>query len=83
VILSGEGSLATAVGDTWELGCTCYANCDGSTIAPVLNVLDFNCFLNLFAGGASYANCDGSTVPPVLNVLDFNCFLNRFATGCP
>jgi hypothetical protein len=61
----------------------CYANCDGSSIPPVLNVLDFNCFLNRFATGASYANCDGSTVAPVLNVLDFNCFLNRFAAGCP
>jgi hypothetical protein len=61
----------------------CYANCDGSTIAPVLNVLDFNCFLNRFATGATYANCDGSSTPPVLNVLDFNCFLNQFAAGCP
>jgi hypothetical protein len=61
----------------------CYANCDGSTAAPVLNVLDFNCFLNQFSGGAAYANCDGSTAEPVLNVLDFNCFLNRFAAGCP
>ncbi len=61
---------------------TCYANCDGSTTAPVLNVLDFSCFLNRFAAGDSYANCDGSTTPPVLNVLDFTCFLNRFAAGC-
>jgi hypothetical protein len=60
----------------------CYANCDGSTTAPVLNVLDFSCFLNRFAAGDSYANCDGSTIPPVLNVLDFSCFLNRFAAGC-
>jgi hypothetical protein len=61
----------------------CYANCDQSTTAPVLNVLDFNCFLNAFSAGASYANCDNSTQPPVLNVLDFNCFLNRFSAGCP
>ncbi len=60
----------------------CYANCDQSTTPPVLNVLDFSCFLNRFAGGDSYANCDGSTTPPVLNVLDFSCFLNRFAAGC-
>jgi hypothetical protein len=63
--------------------CPCYANCDGSTAPPVLNVLDFNCFLNRFATGDPYANCDGSTTPPVLNVLDFNCFLNRFGAGCP
>ena len=30
---------------------TCYANCDGSTIAPVLNVNDFQCFLNAYAAG--------------------------------
>ena len=63
-------------------GTACYANCDGSTTPPVLNVLDFSCFLNRFAAGNSYANCDGSTAPPVLNVLDFSCFLNRFAAGC-
>ena len=62
---------------------SCYANCDGSTTPPILNVLDFGCFLNKFAAGDMYANCDGSTTPPVLNVLDFGCFLNRFAAGCP
>jgi hypothetical protein len=61
----------------------CYANCDQSTAAPALNVLDFNCFLNRFSAGDAYANCDGSTAAPALNVLDFNCFLNRFAAGCP
>jgi trimeric autotransporter adhesin len=70
----------------------CYANCDGSTVAPVLNVGDFMCFINEFAGGMSlphnqqvehYANCDGSMVAPALNVDDFTCFINAFATGCP
>jgi len=60
----------------------CYANCDGSTTSPVLNVADFSCFLNRFASGDCYANCDGSTTPPVFNVADFSCFLNRFAAGC-
>ena len=64
-------------------GAACYANCDGSTTAPVLNVADFTCFLQRFAAGESYANCDGSTAPPVLNVADFTCFLQRFAAGCP
>ena len=32
---------------------TTYANCDASTTAPVLNVLDFTCFLNRFAAGCS------------------------------
>jgi outer membrane protein assembly factor BamB len=62
---------------------SCSANCDGSTVAPALNILDFSCFLGAFAAGAPYANCDGSTAAPVLNVLDFSCFLNRFAGGCP
>ena len=61
----------------------CYANCDGSSVAPVLNVADFGCFLQKFAAGNSYANCDGSTSPPTLNVADFSCFLQKFATGCP
>ncbi len=61
----------------------CYANCDGSHTAPVLNVNDFSCFLNRYAAADPWANCDGSTTPPVLNVLDFACFLNRFAAGCP
>jgi hypothetical protein len=61
----------------------CYANCDRSAAAPVLNVQDFTCFLSRFAAGDDqYANCDGSTVWPVLNVQDFTCFLTRFAGGC-
>jgi hypothetical protein len=61
----------------------CYPNCDNSTVAPVLNVGDFTCFLQRFAAAESYANCDNSTIAPVLNVGDFTCFLQRFAAGCP
>jgi hypothetical protein len=32
-------------------GAPCYPNCDNSTTPPILNVLDFNCFLNRFAAG--------------------------------
>jgi hypothetical protein len=69
----------------------CYANCDQSTSAPVLNVDDFMCFINEFGAGISlphsqqvehYANCDGSTIAPALNVDDFMCFINRFGAGC-
>jgi hypothetical protein len=67
-------SVSTAV--------ACYANCDGSTMAPVLNANDFQCFLNSFAAATAYANCDGSTTAPVLNANDFQCFLNAFAAGC-
>jgi hypothetical protein len=70
----------------------CYANCDGSTTAPVLNVDDFTCFINEYASAqglpheqqvSAYANCDGSTIAPALNVDDFTCFINAFAQGCP
>jgi hypothetical protein len=60
----------------------CYANCDGSSNSPVLNVNDFSCFLNRYAAGDPWANCDGSTIPPILNVNDFSCFLNKYASGC-
>jgi subtilisin-like proprotein convertase family protein len=69
------GQLPTCTG-------ACYANCDASTVAPLLNANDFQCFLNKFAANDSYANCDGSTVIPTLNANDFQCFLNAFATGC-
>ena len=61
----------------------CYANCDTSTIAPILNVNDFVCCTNRFASGSPYANCDNSTLAPILNVNDYICFNNRFAVGCP
>jgi trimeric autotransporter adhesin len=70
----------------------CYANCDGSTTEPILNVDDFTCFINEYAAAqtlpheqqiASYANCDNSTTAPALNVDDFTCFINEYAAGCP
>ncbi len=60
----------------------CYANCDGSTVSPVLNANDFLCFLERFAQGSSYANCDGSTGTPLLTANDFQCFLNKYTAGC-
>ncbi len=61
----------------------CYANCDGSTAAPVLTANDFQCFLNKFAAGDPGANCDLSAIAPVLTANDFQCFLNKYAAGCP
>ena len=61
----------------------CDANCDASTIAPILHVNDFLCFQNRSAAGDTDANCDRSTTPPVLNVNDFVCFQGQFAAGCP
>jgi hypothetical protein len=86
----------------WEVGfdnlaislagpAACYANCDGSTSEPVLNVDDFTCFINEYAAALGlphaaqvehYANCDNSTTAPALNVDDFTCFINNFAMGC-
>jgi hypothetical protein len=65
-----------------RLGCLCYANCDLSTAAPILNANDFQCFLNKFAAADPYSNCDGSTAAPILNANDFQCFLNAYAAGC-
>jgi trimeric autotransporter adhesin len=85
---SGISNAAQAV----VIAPPCYANCDGSTVEPVLNVDDFTCFINEFAAAQvlphaqqvpHYANCDGSTVAPVLNVDDFTCFIIAFSQGCP
>ena len=76
----------SCLGGFWAVtagGSACYANCDGSSLTPVLNVNDFTCFMNRYAAGDPYANCDASTIAPVLNVNDFTCFLNRYAAGCP
>jgi hypothetical protein len=47
---AGSGGNFTVVRITAE-GSACYANCDGSTTEPVLNVEDFICFINAFAAG--------------------------------
>jgi hypothetical protein len=87
-LFAGVSSLAALPVDAPP----CYANCDGSTTEPILNVEDFICFVNEFASALAlppaqqvthYANCDGSTTEPVLNVEDFTCFVSAFAQGCP
>lgn len=83
VIGNACGSATSQAVPVFVLGGPCYANCDGSSIPPVLNVSDFVCFQNAFAASSTYANCDGSTTPPVLNVMDFVCFQSRYAQGCP
>jgi hypothetical protein len=75
----GEGAVTAT---TIEGTLACHANCDRSTVVPILNVNDFQCFLNAFATGDPLANCDSSSVPPALNINDFQCFLNAFAAGC-
>ena len=81
-LISSQGATPTYI-SVWDPPSSgCYANCDGSSAAPILNVGDFVCFMNKYAAGDSYANCDSSTNPPVLNVNDFICFNVRFAVGC-
>jgi hypothetical protein len=80
---SGELYLCSATTGIYKIIPACRPNCDGSSTAPILNVGDFTCFLQLFAAGDPYANCDQSTLQPVLNVADFTCFLQGFAAGCP
>lgn len=92
LVVNACGSVTSRSVRLTVTGPICYANCDGSAAAPVLNALDFQCFLNRFraaaagtatAEAAQYANCDGSTAAPALNALDFGCFLNRYRQGCP
>jgi hypothetical protein len=88
----GQPEAGASAGGTFECGGgfwggagappPCYANCDASTAAPVLNVADFTCFLQKYAGGDPSANCDESTAVPTLNVADFSCFLQKYAAGC-
>jgi hypothetical protein len=79
-----SGGTFQCQGGFWNGGgASCYANCDNSTIAPILNVNDFVCFTNRYAAADAYANCDASTIAPVLNVNDFVCFTNKYAAGCP
>jgi hypothetical protein len=83
-LLNAQGANSAAfIASHLNLACACAANCDCSTVAPILNVADFSCFLGKFAAQDPGANCDGSTTPPVLNVADFACFLQQFAAGCP
>jgi uncharacterized membrane protein len=87
-IVAGSGTNPAGLSESWiaDLGGpagACYANCDGSTGAPVLSVADFNCFIAAFAAGDPRANCDCSAETAPLNVNDFVCFTNVFAAGCP
>ncbi len=79
---TGQGGLHLAAVSLSTCGAPCYANCDGSTAAPMLTANDFQCYLNKFSVGDPYANCDGSTATPTLTANDFQCFLNAFSAGC-
>jgi hypothetical protein len=50
-----SGGVYGCIGGFWvaALSPVCYANCDGSTVSPVLTANDFQCFLNKFATGCT------------------------------
>jgi trimeric autotransporter adhesin len=83
-IVGGFNSVGggTSTGFAQWVGCNgqCYPNCDNSTVAPVVNVADFSCFLQKFAKSDPYANCN---VDATIDIADFACFLQKFAAGCP
>ncbi len=85
--IGATNACGTTTRGAVALAVACYANCDGSAVAPFLNANDFQCFLSKFAQGCSqpncYSNCDGSTGAPNLTANDFQCFLNAYARGCP
>ena len=66
-------------------GCvSCYADCDNSTGAGVLDLVDYLCFQSSFVAGDPYAcDCDTGTGPGVCDMLDFICFQKAFMSGCP
>lgn len=53
LVLAGAGGMTNVVFGLQYLRSTepCYANCDGSTIAPILNPTDFQCFLQRYRTG--------------------------------
>jgi hypothetical protein len=67
-----------------NVGTDCFANCDGSSVPPILNVNDFMCYINRWATNDPAANCNESWIPPTYRLPDdFGCFMDMFAAGCP
>jgi len=62
----------------------CYADCETSTGAGVLDIFDFLCFQNAFVAADPYAcDCDIGTGLGVCDLFDFLCFQEAFVSGCP
>jgi DNA-binding beta-propeller fold protein YncE len=67
-----------------ECESACYADCDQSTGAGVLDIFDFLCFQDSFVNANAYAcDCDTTTGQGVCDIFDFLCFQNAFVAGCP
>jgi len=63
---------------------SCYADCDLTGGAGVLDILDFVCFQDSFVAGNPYAcNCDTSTGFATCDIFDFICFQDAFNSACP
>ena len=61
----------------------CYADCDQTTGAGVLDIFDFLCFQDSFVNADPYAcDCDTITGNGVCDVFDFLCFQDSFVGGC-
>jgi hypothetical protein len=80
VVSNACGSAASSAA---RLSVSCYANCDGSTTPPVLNVNDLVCFMTRYAAGDPWANCSTADTRRSPRASDFLCFLERFQAGCP
>ena len=65
-----------------ELRCelSCYPNCDGSTLAPILNVNDYICFQGEWRKRSAYGDYNGDGV---WTINDFIAFQADFRKGCP
>ena len=75
--------VAVRARGVWRLDEPCYADCDTTTGAGVLDIFDFLCFGNRFSAGDPYAcDCDTSTGNGVCDIFDFLCFGNAFNAGC-
>jgi len=78
--MEGQNALA----GEFQFALPCYADCDQSTGAGVLDIFDFLCFQDTFVAGDPYAcDCDTSTGPLVCDIFDFLCFQDAFVAGCP
>lgn len=75
--LGGPEGTQDVAGPLAIMAGSCVADCDGS---GVLDVFDLLCFQGAYSEGWPYADCDGSGG---LSVFDFLCYQDLYATGCP
>jgi hypothetical protein len=89
-----QGNVSAGVGgligmDDMQIGSAppppdpCYADCDTSTGAGVLDLYDVLCFQESFLAGDPYAcDADTSTGAGVCDVFDFLAYMESFLEGC-